>query len=266
MAQSKEERNRKRREQYKAGKEKGLKRNQLRSIKKAITEDESIAEKAAGIFSGLVKAITEGLDNLANDTLQNGEIGKPPSRGKISSSKGFPSGKGGGKGKGGGGGGKPPKGPGKSQKDFERYAKRVSKQHPELSANDILKRYRKNTGKSIGNQKAKDIIRDVKHQEKRKEKVTRFKYYGNGKNPDAKKYIKDRYIYKVKYRVERDGFIEPSTEYATIAVSRKLSKREVVDATYQMFDEAQTQGKEKYRMLEIVDGSVEILYAIDTEK
>lgn len=166
------------------------------------------------------------------------------------------------------------------QKNKERSFKRFVKNNPDLSANDLLKKYRSKTykgvKKTIGNEKGKDLVRDIRGLEKNIEKITRIKYWGLDDYPIGdqirKRYIKNRYIYLMRYEVEAmsiedgeeaaDSFID----YLHIAVNRKLTMIELSDETRVAFQKGQKFGEEKYNFLRILPGSIVMLYAVDTKK
>jgi hypothetical protein len=246
----KEERNRRRRERYAERKEAGLSRSQQRSLSKAIQQEPTLIEKLVGKVASRIfpKGERDSFFSLNPDA--NKAAPKTKEVKQV----------------------------GTTRESFADFVRR----NPDKSANTLLKEYRKETGSSIGNERGKAIIREVREKPKETEKVTRIKYRAWDDVPGGatrRHYIKGaKFFYIVKYQVKREGYAQPSTEYMTLTSNEKLSVAAVREKVMEHIGEQELHGNAgrkltdtqsdhpgefKYQIIDIVDGSIEVLYAVD---
>lgn len=266
MAMSKDERNAKRRARDAELKSKGLSRNERRSVQKAVNKNPSLFDAIGGLVRGIVQGVDDAAQQVA-DTLTGGakqltkETTKAPKKSNyvrktVESKK-----------------------TGKRIPTFDNFVKQQKKKNPKVSANKLIKDYREKGGE-IGNEKAKETVREVTGTPRNRAKRTIMKYHGKTKNPLGYKYIKEgkksRYMYLVRYGLEVEGMVELETNYITLSSGVKLSEEEIVESVILELAELERKGfekggrnkdkKEYYVVKGLNVDSIHIEYAIDMEK
>jgi hypothetical protein len=247
MAMSKDERNRKRRETYQAKINAGLTRSQARSTGKAVKENPDLASGLVGLFRGIAKIADDAAQGIA-DTLTGGAKQlttptKTPKKRKTVTSKKT----------------------GKQIPTFENFVKKQKAKNPKASARQLKKKYREKGG-TISNEKGNNVVSEV---------VEGFTYYGRSRNPLKYKYLGGgkgaRYMYLVRYGLEKEGFAELETHYITLSSNEKLDADEIkyhVEA--ELAELVDNKAKNNKRELYAVKGlnldSIKVEYAIDMRK
>lgn len=147
--------------------------------------------------------------------------------------------------------------------DFDDFVRR----RPNMPAREVIKEYRRQGGR-IGTEKGAERVRQVRGKEKDVSKINRIRYYSNQDKPifgDHNKYlIKARYMYLMQYEVMREGQPEPYTDWMYVSSNRKLTMSDLRAQVQDIFSDGYEQGKEKYRALYIVPGSITLIHAVDT--
>ena len=245
-----EAKNKKARERYAQRRAAGLSPKQAKSIKKTVIEQPELLKVGLDLTERMLKSLENLVDNMVTPD-------KPKKTRKTGASKK--------KGK-----SKPPV-YGVSYRPKERrktddFAEFVT-YYPNANASQVIKFYREETGKSISNDKAYRIVREVREAGKQYEKV-RFKMYGLEDNPSKKKYLKQlgRFVYVVKYEVEVEGAPEPFDQYIHIVSDKELTPSQIVTKTIESFQKGQEFGRERYIAKRIDPNSIMILWGIDTWK
>lgn len=237
--EQRERKNRRQRERYQALRQAGLSPTQARKPADAVKEKPGLFKKASKIVKGLAERV-----GLVDSTPKKGEPTKRKTRKQSVKKKA-------------------------ARRDYSDFIK-FAKAHLHLSANAIIKAYAA-TGGKITKQKAYEIIRDLKGKPRDLTKVHTIKYQSNNKyrlypKEIRKVYLKERYMYLMRFDVERLGYLEYDTEYVTIASPGKLDFETLVNETINMWEEAQAGAvKEKYQALRIIPESIGLIRAIDTD-
>lgn len=231
MAQSRDERNRKRRERYAKLKEQGLTRSQARSVKKAVKQDPSIFSAVADVVKGVTEVMEELVKEMEKDAIKLTKAEK------------------------------------KALNEFEFLKFLGLEENKNKSKRQLTKEFRQAGGK-IGDRTAGELISKRLGRPYQESKATNIKYYPNGDNPGRKTYFKgdNRYYYIIKYWVVDSNGVS-SERHITLSYKSKKNKEQLIDGVYQYIADNAQLGFDKYNLMDIDESKpIVIRYAVDVEK
>lgn len=244
--EQKERKRQRERERYHAARRAGFSPDQARSIKRTIQQMPEIVQEPSEALLELaarVRGLADMLEGLTQDVPRSGQkrSGKRKS-GRTSAG---------------------------SDDAYRAFVERMEVEQPGLSAKELRRRYRAQGGK-IGNEKALEIVRDVRGNRKQETRITRWRYYSNREKPvfgDAdKRLIKDRYMYLMKFETVREDAADTFEDYVYVASNRELTLKELREHVMDIWADGFLAEKEKYTAVKIIPESIALVYAVDTKK
>lgn len=248
------------RERYAKARSAGFTPDEARSIQKALRNQPELLQEPSeqlldlvGDVRGLADSLTDFVDGLFNfDTKK-----KRPAKGRTSGQgkRSLPNPAGGTRKR------------GRTSGSRDTFADFVAR-NPDKKGNQLIREWRAKGGK-VGNERGKDIIRQTRQAPKQFTKRTRLRYLSPAEvqKDFYKRYqIPNRYIYLVRYEVEREDQADTYDDYLHIKSDTPLNMREIREATEQAWEDGLDSASEKYKAVSIVPGSIQLIYAIDQNK
>lgn len=246
------------RERQKRARAAGLTRSQARSLKKAVKETPSLAGLLPGISVKLFNDIDQFIDaTIKTVDKETGEL-IPSNLQKVIFKRKEP---------------KPKRQQltdrqRKANKEaglFKRFVRNALKKDPNVSQRSLPAKYREKTGRSISNDRANEIIRDIRGVSKQTSKAQRYPTvaYGTIGTP---LYLTKRYNYVMRYQVLMNNEEDFQTRYMTIQSDTKMTKRELVDEVLRAFEDGELDSNEYYTAVYLDPETIEIDHLIDRDK
>ncbi len=245
------------RERYAKARNAGFTPDEARSIQKAIkNQPELLQEPSEQLLDlvGDVRGLADKLGDFVDGLFNFADKKERPAKGRTSpepKQKGRTS-------------PPPAKKRGRPVDTFEKFVAR----NPDKKGNELIREWRAKGGK-VGNERGKDIIRETRQAPKQFTKRTRLRHLSPKEVQEDfhKRYhIPNRYIYLVRYEVEREDQADTYDDYLHIKSDTPLNMREIREATEQAWEDGLDSPSEKYKAVSIVAGSIQLIYAVDQHK